>query len=388
LTGIRPSSGMGLVEELGVRPLINAAGTLTVLGGSVLSPEVLEAVREASQVYVDMTELHAKAGRYVASLLGVEDAYITCGAGAGLALAVAACMVRDRPEARWSLPRAMGLRSTVVVQSRQRNFYDYIIEKVGARIREVGVEGGTDEREFAVALDGSVCATVYFAFDPMEGVLPLARVVEIAHSRGVPVIVDAAAELPPRSNLRYFYDAGADAVLFSAGKDLGAPNDTGIIVGRRWIVELCRVLGPHSYEQVEGSTRINIGRTMKTSKEDIFAVVAALKSYLGSSEEERLKAWKLKAEYIASALRARGVEGVEIVYPEGIRHPRPPCIPRVEIRLGTEHEAERLLEGLRAGDPPIYAYRVESRVYINPQCLRGGEERVVAERLLRELGKG
>jgi len=372
---------MGLAEELGVRPVINAAGTLTVLGGSVLGPEILEAVREASQIYVDMAELHVKAGRYVASLLGVEDAYITCGAGAGLALAVAACMVRDRPEARWRLPRAEGLRSTVVVQSGQRNFYDYIIETVGARIREVG----GSEREFAEALDGTVCATVYFAFDPMEGVLPLAKVVELAHSRGVPVIVDAAAELPPRSNLRAFYDAGADAVLFSAGKDLGAPNDTGIILGRRWIVELCRTLGPHSYEQVGGATRINIGRTMKTSKEDIFAVVAALKSYLASSEEERLESWRQKAEYIASELKRKGIEGVGIIYPSGFRHPRPPYIPRVEIELGTEREAEALLGELRAGDPPIYAYRVGSRVYVNPQCLRSGEEVVVAERLAAAL---
>jgi L-seryl-tRNA(Ser) seleniumtransferase len=372
---------MGLVEELGVRPVINAAGTLTVLGGSVLGPEVLDAVREASQIYVDMAELHVKAGRYVASLLGVEDAYITCGAGAGLALAVAACMIRDRPEARWRLPKTEGLRSTVVVQSVQRNFYDYIIETVGARIREVGGA----EQEFAEALDGTVCATVYFAFDPMEGALPLAKVVELAHSRGVPVIVDAAAELPPRTNLRAFYEAGADAVLFSAGKDLGAPNDAGIILGRRWVVELCRTLGPHSYEQVEGSTRINIGRTMKTSKEDIFAVVAALKSYIASSEEERLASWRRKAEYIASELRRRGVEGVGIIYPSGFRHPRPPCIPRVEIALGTEREAEALLGELRAGDPPIYTYRVGSRVYVNPQCLRGGEEVVVAERLAAAL---
>jgi len=123
---------------------------------------------------------------------------------------------------------------------------------------EIGTETKTTEEDLRRAINNKTCAVLYFAFDPQEGVLPLEKVVKIAHEFNVPVIVDAAAELPPRENLKKFYDLGADLVLFSGGKDLGAPNDTGLILGRKELVQLWRRLGPHSYEKVDDKTRIYI----------------------------------------------------------------------------------------------------------------------------------
>ncbi|MEM0382371.1 MAG: aminotransferase class V-fold PLP-dependent enzyme [Nitrososphaerota archaeon] len=376
---------MSLLAELGLRPVINGVGTMTLLGGTTLSAEVLEAMREASQVYLDMNMLHLKAGEYIAKLLGVEDAYITSGAGAGIVLAISACIALQSPEVIVTLPRT-GRRFKVLVQKRHRNIYDYIVGIAGAELVEVGGPSGTTESELEEAIDGETCAVMYFASDHQPGTLSLETVVKIAHSRDLPVIVDAAAELPPRENLRRFYELGADAVLFSAGKDMGAPNDTGIVIGRRRIVELCRRLGPHNYEKTNGRMRVFIGRPMKSSKEDILAVVAALKRYLEMDEEARLRGWEAKTDYMVSELRRRGVDAVAKIYPGGgFEHPRPSCIPRVEVRLSSPEMAEEVLKTLREDDPPIQLYSIRERIYINPQCLRDGEEKIVAEKLAEKL---
>jgi uncharacterized pyridoxal phosphate-dependent enzyme len=376
---------MGIIEELGLKPIINAAGNLTVLGGTTLDKEIVDAMIEASKVYLDMNELHIKAGQYIAKLLGVEDAYITSGAGAGMALAVAACMVRDRPDRLGTFPHVEDLKHEVIVQKKHRNFYDYIIEIPGAKIVEIGTELETTEDDLKNAINEKTCAVMYFVFDPMDGVLPLTRVVEVTHRYNVPVIVDAAAEVPPKENLRKFYEMGADLVIFSGGKDIGAPNDTGIILGRKELVQLCRRLGPHSYEKVDDKTRIYLGRPMKISKEDILAVVAALKKYLSMDENERIKNWERKVDYIISELVRNGVRNVSKIYPSGFGHSRPVCIPRVEIQPPDNITADSLLRKLREEDPPIYAYTFMDKLYISPQCLRDGEEKIVAEKIIKIL---
>ncbi len=376
---------LGLIEELGLKPIINAAGNLTVIGGTTLEKDVIEAMMEASKIFLDMNELHIKAGQYIANLIGVEDAYITSGAGAGIALSVAACIVRDRPDRIGTFPHVDDLRHEVIVQKKHRNLYDYIIEIPGAKIVEIGNDVETTEDDLQNAINDKTCAVMYFVFESREGVLPLDRVIEIAHSHGLPVIVDAAAEVPPRENLKKFYNMGADLILFSAGKDIGAPNDTGIILGRRELIQLCRRLGPHSYEKVDDKTRIYLGRPMKTSKEDILAVVAAVKKYLSINEEERIQKWENKAEYIFSELIKKGIKNINKIYPKGFGHPRPACVPRIEITPPPYSNVDELLRDLREGEPPIYAYDFNGKLYVSPQCLRDGEEKIVAKRLIEIL---
>jgi uncharacterized pyridoxal phosphate-dependent enzyme len=374
---------MGIIEELDLKPVINAAGTLTTLGGTTLAKEVINAIIEASGVYLDMGELHVKAGQYIAKLLGVEDAYITSGAGAAIVLAVAACMVRERSDRLGTFPHVEDLKHQVIVQKKHRNFYDYIIEITGAKIVEIGTESETSESDLINAINEKTCAVMYFVFDPMDGTLPLNKVIEIAHHCNIPVIVDAAAEVPPRDNLKKFYEMGADLVIFSAGKDIGAPNDTGIIIGRRTLIEICRRLGPHNYENVDGRTRIYLGRPMKTSKEDVFAVIAALKKYLNMNENDRIANWENKVDYIISELSRNGLKNVRKIYPTDFGHPRPVCIPRVEIQPPENDKADNLLQKLREEDPPIYAYTFGNKLYINPQCVRDGEEKIIAERIIK-----
>jgi uncharacterized pyridoxal phosphate-dependent enzyme len=376
---------IGLLEELGVRPVINAAGTVTILGGCLVDDEVLDAMREAAKVYLDMSELHNKVGAYIAKLTGAEAAYVSAGAAAGLVLSVGACMTGGNTDLMGKLPRSEGMKSEVIVQKVHRNMYDHNLEVAGARIREIGSEEGTGAEELQNAINEKTAAVVYFAFDPQDGVLPLSQVLEISHKKGVPVIVDAAAELPPKENLRKFVRMDADLVLFSGGKDIGAPNDTGVILGKRELVGLCMRLGPQSYEKTDSKLRVYIGRPMKTSKEDILAVAVAVKRYLETDHDHRTEEWEKKVQYMVEKLSKCKALKVRRIIP-GFGHNRPACIPRVEVEFTDGRiSADELATKLKNGAAPIYTYTMNGRLYLNPHCLKDGEEELVVTSIIELL---
>jgi len=379
-------TSLGILEELGIHGLVNACGTLTVLGGTTLDDEILGAIREAGKVFLDVPELHTKAGSYIARLLGAEDAYVTSGGAAGIALSVAACITKGDTTKMVRLPMTEQMSNEVVVQKLHRNMYDRNIEAVGGKIVEAGNDKGTSTVELERALTERTAAVVYFVFDPQEGVLPLERVLDISHRHKTPVIVDAAAELPPVSNLVRFIRMGADLVVFSGGKDLGAPNDTGLVLGKKDLIQVCRRLGPHSYEATDGGTRVHIGRPMKVSKEDIVAVVVAVKRYLNTDHDRRMKAWESKADYMATQLSGPGVKARKVL--PSLGHPRPVSIPRVEVEVSSGGiTGEWLVENLRKMSPPIYSYSINGKLYLNPQCLKEGEEEIVVSSLKSVLSQ-
>ena len=369
-----------LLRELGVKPIINASGTLTILGGTTLADEVSEAWAEASRVYLNMNELHAKAGEFISKLTGAESAYITAGTAAGLVISIAACMTRGETEKMTQLPRTQGMRNEVIVQRLQHNEFEFLFEIAGAEIVEIGDEHVTTHAELEDAICEKTAAVAYFAYDPQEGVLPLEAVLETSHRHGVPVIVDAAAEIPPLENLTKFIRMGCDLVLYSAGKDIGAPSDTGIILGRRELVRTCMRLGPHNREIINSKPRDYIGRPMKTSKEDILAVVAALGRYFRTDHARRYDRWENKLQYMVSELSKCSDLKVSRVLP-GYGHPRPVSIPRIELEFHNGMTADEVSIRLRNGDPPIFAYVMGNRLYLNPQCLCDGEEEVVVSRI-------
>ena len=335
-----------MLEELGIKGVINATGSLTVLGGSVLDDEVLDAIREASKVYLDMPNLHERVGAFVAGLTGAEDAYVTCGGAAGLALAAGACITRGDTDAMSRLPRTAGMRNQIVIQKQHRNQYDNALEIAGASLVEIGTAEGCSAEDLRGAMADATSAVVYFAYDPQPGVLPLGDVIRVAREYQIPVIVDAAAELPPPDNLRKYLQMGADVVIFSGGKDIGAPNDTGVILGRRDIVRTCRRLGPHSYEMAGPRTRTYLGRPMKTSKEDILAFAVALRRYLQVTDHrQRMAGWERKVDLLLSAVSATGYPARRLVPEFDSRQPRPATTPRVEIQT-----ARKAQDGL--GDSP------------------------------------
>src|SRR5215468_846481 len=233
---------MSIYEELGVRTIINAKGPSTRLSGGVLDDEVAVAMVEASRHCVDIAELQSAASRIIAEITGAEAGYVTSGAAAGLLLGAAACMTGLNPGRMARLPVTAGMKHEVVMARSQRNFYDHAVRTAGARIVEVGLPdryAGAGVRdaeawEIADAIGAETAAVCYVANSRAQPAL--VEVVRVAHHAGVPVIVDAAGQLPPVGNLRRFLAEGADLVSFSGGKAIGGPQGSGILAGKRDLI--------------------------------------------------------------------------------------------------------------------------------------------------------
>src|SRR5689334_18597978 len=233
---------MSVYAQFGLEPIINAAGASTRVGGPRIHPAAVAAMAEAAGACVPLDQLEGAASRIIADVTGAQAGYVTAGAAAGLSLSAAACLagldigIMDR------LPDTSGLPNEIVVSREQRNGYDHALRAAGAKLVEVGmnerVAGAgvrrTEVWEIEVALSERTVAVAYFATP--ESAPPVEDVAAMCRRRNVPLIVDAAGQLPPAANLRRFIDAGADLVTFSGGKGLRGPQSSGILAGRRDLI--------------------------------------------------------------------------------------------------------------------------------------------------------
>ena len=308
-----------IYRSLGVRRVINAAGTLTRLGGPPMVPEAVEAMREASRWSVSIEELQERAGRYLAEVTGAEAGYVTCGAAAGLQLGAAACLAGMDIHRMEQLPDSDGMPNRIVVQRCQRNAYDHALRAAGARLVEVGQLGNPEVRPTApwqieAAIDSRTVAVLWVDMQ-VPGAVSLEDTVAAAHRHRLPVIVDAAASLPPRENLKRFVAAGADLVAFSGGKALGGPQASGILAGRRDLIDSAALqhqdmdVWPETWMlrgrflesgRLQGPPLQGIGRPLKVGKEEIAGLVAAVRAYLKQDPE----AWRQEQADKIQTLRA------------------------------------------------------------------------------------
>ncbi len=311
---------MGVYEELGLRTVINASGTLTRLGGSRMAPEVLAAMADAAASFVPIDDLQARAGEIIAEVTGAEAGYVVTGAAAGLSLGVAACVAGMDVAAMDRLPDTTGLKNEVVVQRGHRNAYDHAIRAVGVRMIEVGYlgypgAGGTHPWQIAAAI-GERTAAIACPILDTPGTLPLPEVSRIAHEHGIPVIVDAAAELPPRANLRRFIAEGADLVVFSGGKAIGGPQASGILAGKADLIASVALqhqdmdVRPQTWSwrplldagHLAGVPHQGFGRSMKVGREEIVGLLTALRRFAAGSDEEDLEHWQRRLDPIEQTL--------------------------------------------------------------------------------------
>jgi uncharacterized pyridoxal phosphate-dependent enzyme len=375
---------MSILGALGVKPVINAAGTLTRLGGSVMSPEVLAAMAEASCAFIDLDDAQARVGARIAALLGVPAAHVCAGASAGLMAATAACLAGEDPAQIAALPTIRGARREVIIHRSHRNEYDQALRVAGADLVEIGDAMRTHPWELEAAIGPSTAAIILFEAFAGHASLPLPAVAEMARRRRVPVIVDAAAELPPLRNFRLFVDSGADLVVFSGGKDIRGPQTTGLIVGRP---DLIRAVVRNS------SPNASLGRSLKVGKEELAGFLRALELYLAEDQEYRLQTWESQVTQMVSALDdLPGIRAFQ-KYPAdgGIR---PAWIPRVYLEiLGDSPETTKaqLVARLLHHDPPIAVGTWDRGLAINPQTLAVEEVSVVIAALrhiLRDVARG
>lgn len=366
---------MNIYEQLGVKTVLNAWGTVTKVGGSVMDPRVLEAMAEASKHYVEIGALHAAAGAHIAQLLGVEACCITCGAAAGLAIGSAACITRGDHAKRLQLPDTTGLKNEVIVLKCHRILYDQAVLLSGARFVEVGRTSSAIPEQVEAAINEKTALFFYAAeAEPMRGSIPLPELMPILKRHGIPVLVDAAAELPPVSNLHKYLDMGADLVAFSGGKELRGPQSSGLVLGRKELIEACDLNCCPNY---------GIGRSMKIDKETIAGITRAVELFVEKDYDAQNQMWTRMSEQAAQRIGNSGLAAVRTGYPQepGIQ---PVEILRVYIRPA-RRSAAQVYADLLARNPQVYTGLSGDEVVFNPQCLRPDEAEIVVDAIIEAL---
>ena len=364
--------GSGIYESLGVRPVINCMGTFTIIGGSLMLPEVKRAMEDASRHYVHLDELMDAVGKRLAELTGAEWGIVTAGCAAALTHATAASIAGCDPEKLQRLPYLAGLKSEVIMPRYSRNVYDHAVRMLGVRIVEVNTI-----EECEQAFNEKTAMVMILAGGGDNGPLGVAPVSKIARRKGVPLLVDAAAEhlVIPNPHLA----RGADMVGYSGGKCIRGPQCAGLLLGRKNLLKAAWIhSAPHHA----------FGRSMKVGKEEIVGMLAAVEHWVKRDHEAEWKRWESWLEVIAS--RVRKIDGVatEVLQPGGLSNRSP--------RLRIKWDADRLgitgaeLEKLaRDGDPRIILggstgnrrARGESSVTIMPYMMNPEDAEVVAGRL-------
>jgi uncharacterized pyridoxal phosphate-dependent enzyme len=367
-----------IYTQLGIRPVINANATLTKLGGSLMPPEVMAAMAEASHCFIDLHELQRRVGERIAALTGNEAAYVCCGAASGLALATAACVAGADTAAISRLPDLTGLKNEVIIHRAHRNGYDHAVRQVGVRVVEIGGPDGTTAEELARAISAQTAAVFWFQGGMTgKGDLPLPEVIRVAKAHNTPVVVDAAAQLPPVSNLwRYTVELGAALAVFSGGKDLRGPQSSGLILGRRDLIAACAV---------NGSPNHSIGRPMKVGKEEMAGLLAAVERYLKLDHAAREQhCEQVVADWNAALNQLPGVSARRD-FPNEAGQPLPRTLVTIDpAAAGIGRDA--VVSQLLAGDPIIsVASSGADSLYLNPMTLEPGEEQIVLERLTQVL---
>ena len=310
---------MSIYEEFGARSIYNLAGTSTRVGGPVLSEEVANAMVEASQHSVDMTELQASASDYISKITGSEAAYVTAGASAGLTMAAAAILAGLDPSKMEELPTVKSQKNQFIISREHRSGYDHAFRLAGAETIDVGMNEilsgagvrRTEPWEYEAAINERTAGIIYVATENSEP--SIESIVEIAKKHELPVVVDAAAQLPPRDNLRYFIEKGVDLVAYSGGKAIKGPQSSGILCGKKKYIssvalqsldmdEFFEIWNPPSNlidkSKITAIPRHGIGRGFKVAKEEIAGLLVALRVFIEKDIESEMKQAKKLLEII------------------------------------------------------------------------------------------
>ncbi|MCC6390800.1 MAG: aminotransferase class V-fold PLP-dependent enzyme [Bryobacterales bacterium] len=367
-----------IYARLGLRTFINAYGTLTTLGGTLMYPEVKRAMEEASQDFVAIHDLQKKVGERLVELTGAEAGFVTSGASAALCLATCAVTAGADKDRINRLPDLTGMKSEMVIQKVHRSSYDHAFRMVGVKLVEVET---ADEARKAINSRTAALAMV-LSHNSLGHKVQLPEMIEIGHSAGLPLILDAAAEIPPAENLRKFVKMGVDLVAFSGGKELRGPQCSGLLLGRKALVEAA---------YANSSPNNHFARIAKVGKEEIAGLLTAVEIALKRDEAAERQQREATLRRVADKLK-----GIPTVHTEFIPNLDPSHSPRLsvqwdEAKLG--FSVNDVLTRLREGTPSIVTadmtrFRPSWKglgIFANE--LRPGEELIVAQRV-REILKG
>jgi D-glucosaminate-6-phosphate ammonia-lyase len=377
---MRMADTRDLYEEMGIKRVINARGSVTILGGSILSPSVQAAMATANAYYVDMEELLDTSGRAVAALLGAEAALVTSGCFAALVQGAAAIMAGKNPERIARLPDTTGMRHEFLFQKPMRYHYDRCVSVPGGRLVEVGGEHGATAEQLEAAIGPRTAGILYLAkMEGTDGIPSIPDVARIARKKGVAMLVDAAAEVYPLQRMTWLVTtSGADLVCFG-GKYFGSVQSTGLLCGRKDLVEAAAANGFIAYETLDNRA---LGRGYKVDRQEIIATLVALREWFATDHEERLALQARRTETIA-----QGLTGLPHVKAERVWERKGPWMMlRVtvdEAKLGKP--VASIETALRDGEPSIRIRVEDGQIALAVHTLQDGEDRIVAERLRQVL---
>jgi len=368
-----PTAGQrDFLGELGVRPIINGAGTYTMFTASLMPPEVARAMEAAARRFVRLDELHDAAGRRIAALLRCEAAMVSAGAFGALTLATAACTAGTDPERIRRLPETSGMRNEVIIQKSHRFSYDHAVRNCGVRLIEVETR-----EDLTRAVNERTAMLLFLNKNEPLGRITASEFVELGKQCGVPTLNDAAADVPPVDNLFKYTQMGFDLVAFSGGKGIRGPQGAGLLLGRADLIRAARLnTAPHSD---------TLGRGLKVSKEELVAMLVALELYLERDHDADWREWEARVKVIGDGLA--GVPGVtaERFVPRIANQ-----VPHLRIRWhpGSPPIApDAVARQLREGEPSIELVPVPedaNNLEVASWTLEPGEAEIVARRL-REI---
>ena len=372
-------------DSLGVHRVINAAGALSRLGGSVLSPGVSEAMKFASQDFIDLPFFHDRAGEELARITNNEGACVSNGAAAGILVSVAACLAGANIELAAELPNATGLEKVDVLVWRKHvdgflagadqvlhNGYLSAVTMAGGTLRIIDEVDELQNSDAAMLWFPNVYPQVENEEDFFDLFLNRARLL------GIPFIVDAADQIPPVSNLWYFTrDKGADLAIFSGGKGLKGPGSSGLIVGKKELIRACRVnSGPEH----------SIGRPAKVGKEEIAGLLKAVEEILSSDEQSDARKWHAVVDRWLVELGELKHLGVELEKTSTSHSGQP--IPRAILFLAFADNAVRdeIIDSLWNHDPSIAVLPQEGvGIALNPHMIKDEEISLVSKAIVSAI---
>ncbi|MEQ8534838.1 MAG: aminotransferase class V-fold PLP-dependent enzyme, partial [Imperialibacter sp.] len=278
-----PTAAQNLFKELGIRPLINARGTMTFLSGSLMEPEVVAAINATATDFANMHELTDKVGERIAEMLECEAAMVTSGAACALTIGTAAAITGMDMDKIKQIPNLPGPKPEVIIQKKHRYVFDQAVRTAGVKLIEV-----ENAKEMEAAFNERTVMTLFFngAVDwyGIKDSITHEEFVAISKKHSIPSFIDAAADVPPVENLFKYQKMGFDLVTFSGGKMIRGPQSAGLLFGRKDLIEAAKLnFSPHESP---------IGRSMKVNKEEIFGMYAALKRYLEKDHEKEWKEWE------------------------------------------------------------------------------------------------
>ncbi len=296
------SNKRDLFKELGVTPVINAGVTMTFLSGSLMMPEVLDAINSTAHDFANMYELQDKVGAKIAEMLQCEAAMVTSGAACAMLLGTAAAITGTDEVKMKLIPNLPGERPEVIMQKSHRYLFDQAVTTTGAKIIEIE---GPDEME--KAFNPNTVMTLFFNAAGSSSVSH-EEFIAISRKHTIPSFIDAAADVPPVENLFKFQKMGFDLITFSGGKMIRGPQSAGLLFGRKDLIEAAKL--NHSPHEAP------IGRPMKVNKEEMFGMYAALKSYLERDHKKEWEDWLDRIDRIKSRVETvPGVTGETYVDP-------------------------------------------------------------------------